>query len=306
MITLGRASRWYGQVIGLNDVTCEFGPGITALLGQNGAGKSTMLKLITGQLRPTTGDVHVFEQTPFSNPRVYERIGYCPETDSFYEDMTGRQFVTLMARMAGIESNKVDQIVANTLERVGMADRCDKKIAGYSKGMRQRIKLAQALSHNPDILILDEPLNGLDPVGRRELQDMLKELAAEGKIIVISSHILHEVEQMTRHIVLLHKGRLLALGDVGEIRGLIDKHPHRIHVEMQGAREFARKLMAMPNVLSVTFDRVDPNRVEIETAAPDVFYSEVAEMVLAEKLEFSAFTSPDNNLESVFRYLVAG
>src|SRR5688572_15678143 len=197
MIALERASRWYGQVIGLNDVTCSFGPGITALLGQNGAGKSTMLKLITGQLRPTTGDVHVYEQIPFSNPKVYERIGYCPETDSFYEDMTGRQFVTLMARMAGIESKNVDRIVGNTLERVGMADRCDKKIAGYSKGMRQRIKLAQALSHNPDILILDEPLNGLDPVGRRELQDMLKELADEGKIIVISSHILHEVEQMT-------------------------------------------------------------------------------------------------------------
>jgi ABC-2 type transport system ATP-binding protein len=305
MIQLTRASRWYGQVIGLNDVTCEFGPGITALLGQNGAGKSTMLKLITGQLRPTTGDLTVFGEKPFSNPKVYERIGYCPETDSFYEDMTGRQFVTLMARMAGVASRNVENIVANTLEKVGMADRCDKKIAGYSKGMRQRIKLAQALTHNPDILILDEPLNGLDPVGRRELQEMLKGLAAEGKTIVISSHILHEVEQMTRHIVLLHKGRLLALGDVGEIRGLIDKHPHRIHVEMEGAREFARKLMVMPSVLSVAFDRLDPNHVEIETAAPDDFYSEVADMVLSENLEFAAFTSPDNNLESVFRYLVS-
>jgi ABC-2 type transport system ATP-binding protein len=306
MITIERSSRWYGQVIGLNDVTCSFGPGITALLGQNGAGKSTMLKLITGQLRPTTGSVQVFGQAPFSNPKVYERIGYCPETDSFYEEMTGRQFVTLMARMADVPSRNLESNVANILEKVGMADRCDKKIAGYSKGMRQRIKLAQALTHNPDILILDEPLNGLDPVGRRELQELLKGLAAEGKIIVISSHILHEVEQMTRHIVLLHKGRLLALGDVGEIRGLIDKHPHRVHVEMDGAREFARKLMAMPNVLSVAFDRVNPNHVEIETAAPDVFYSQVAELVLHENLEFSAFTSPDNNLESVFRYLVSG
>ena len=304
MITVEGASRWYGQVIGLNDVTCSFAPGITALLGQNGAGKSTLLKLITGQLKPTTGTVSVHGQAPFSNPKVFERIGYCPETDSFYEDMTGRQFVTLMARMADVPSNRVDQVVAETLGQVGMADRCDKKIAGYSKGMRQRIKLAQALTHEPDVLILDEPLNGLDPVGRRELQELLKSLAAQGKIIVISSHILHEVEQMTRHIVLLHKGRLLAVGDVGEIRGLIDKHPHRVHVEMEGAREFARKLMAMPNVLSVAFDRLDPNRVEIETAAPDVFYTEVAQMVLEENLEFNAFTSPDNNLESVFRYLV--
>jgi ABC-2 type transport system ATP-binding protein len=306
MINLESSSRWYGQVIGLNDVTCSFNPGITALLGQNGAGKSTMLKLITGQLRPTTGRVTVFGEQPFSNPRVYSRIGYCPETDSFYEDMTGRQFVTLMARMAGIGKNKVDNVVADTLEKVGMADRCDKRIAGYSKGMRQRIKLAQALAHDPDVLILDEPLNGLDPVGRRELQDLLKNLAAEGKTVVISSHILHEVEQMTRHIVLLHRGRLLALGDVGQIRSLIDKHPHRVHVEMEGARDFARSLMAMPNVLSIAFDRTNPNHVEIETSAPDTFYSEVAELVLSGNLEFTAFTSPDNNLESVFRYLVSG
>ena len=306
MITLERASRWYGQVIGLNDVTCAFHPGITALLGQNGAGKSTMLKLITGQLRPTTGNVSVFGQAPFSNPAVYKKIGYCPETDSFYEEMTGRQFVTLMARMAGVSSAKVDGLVSDTLVKVGMADRCDKKIAGYSKGMRQRIKLAQALAHDPEILILDEPLNGLDPVGRRELQDLLKDLAAGGKTIVISSHILYEVEQMTRHIVLLHKGRLLALGDVGEIRSLIDKHPHRVHVEMEGARDFARRLMAMPNVLSVAFDRTNPNHVEIETSAPDTFYNEVAELVLSENIEFTAFTSPDNNLESVFRYLVSG
>lgn len=306
MISLERASRWYGQVIGLNDVSCVFNPGITALLGQNGAGKSTMLKLITGQLRATTGSLTVFGQSPFSNPKVYERIGYCPETDSFYEEMTGRQFVALMARMAGIPKERVDQVAAATLEKVGMADRCDTKIAGYSKGMRQRIKLAQALAHNPDILILDEPLNGLDPVGRRELQEMLKELAAEGKTIVISSHILHEVEQMTRHIVLLHKGRLLALGDVGEIRALIDKHPHRVHVEMENARSFARELMAMPNVLSVSFDRTNLNHVEIETADPDTFYNEVSQLVLSRNLEFTAFTSPDNNLESVFRYLVKG
>jgi ABC-2 type transport system ATP-binding protein len=306
MITLERSSRWYGQVIGLNDVTCTFKPGITALLGQNGAGKSTMLKLITGQLRPTTGSVTVFGETPFSNPKVYKRIGYCPETDSFYEDMTGRQFVKLMARMAGVPNDIVDGVVNRTLDTVGMLDRCDKKIAGFSKGMRQRIKFAQALAHDPDILILDEPLNGLDPVGRRDLQNLLKQLADSGKTVVISSHILHEVEQMTRHIVLLHKGRLLALGDVQEIRSLIDKHPHRVRVEMEGARPFARQLMTMSNVLSVTFDRHNLNLVEVETAEPDVFYSEVADLVLSEGIEFSAFTSPDNNLESVFGYLVKG
>ncbi|HET6644792.1 MAG TPA: ABC transporter ATP-binding protein, partial [Fimbriimonadales bacterium] len=230
MIEVRGASRWYGQVIGLNDVTCNFGPGITALLGQNGAGKSTLIKLITGQLRPTTGDVLVDGRIPFANTGVAREIGYCPETDSFYEDMTGRQFVSLMARMSGIPSS--NEAANEAISVVKMTERADTRIAGYSKGMRQRIKLAQAIAHKPKVLILDEPLNGLDPVGRREMQELLTGLGRQGISIIISSHILHEVEQMTHSIVLLHRGRLLAVGDVRDIRGLIDKHPHRIRIEM--------------------------------------------------------------------------
>jgi ABC-2 type transport system ATP-binding protein len=306
MIQAERASRWYGQVIGLNDVSCLFGPGLTALLGQNGAGKSTLIKLITGQLKPTTGKVSVLGLAPFANMKVFEQLGYCPETDSFYEEMTGRQFVSLMGRMSGIPVSRADEVAAHALDTVGMSARADTKIASYSKGMRQRIKLAQALMHDPQILVLDEPLNGLDPVGRREISDLLKGLAANGKCIVISSHILHEVEQMTNHIVLLHRGRLMAMGDIKEIRGLIDRHPHRVHIEMPNARAFAQRLLALPSVLSLSFDRQSSDRFEVETPAPDEFYSQMADIVLDAKVEFRTFTSPDNNLEAVFNYLVKG
>jgi len=183
--------------MGLNDVTCQIGPGITALLGQNGAGKSTMMRLITGQLRTTTGEVLVGGMQPFANPEVYKLLGYCPEIDNFYEYMTGRQFVQNLARLAGLSPERAKSRTQEVLEIVGMADRCDRKIAGYSKGMRQRIKLAQAMLHDPQIILLDEPLNGLDPVGRRDYMDLLGYLADQGKGIVVSSHILFEVEQFS-------------------------------------------------------------------------------------------------------------
>lgn len=305
MIDLHGASRWYGQVIGLNDVSCTIGPGITALLGQNGAGKSTMMRLITGQLRPTTGDVRVLGMDPFANPEVYKKLGYCPEIDNFYEQMTGRDFVTLLARMAGFDPEKAKARTQEVIDIVGMSDRCDRKIAGYSKGMRQRIKLAQAMLADPDIILLDEPLNGLDPVGRREYMDMLGRLAEQGKAILVSSHILFEVEQLTRSILLLHRGRLLATGDLRVIRELIDKHPHRIRIETSEPRAFAEALISLPSVISVEFEP-GGRAIEIQTREPALFYDFLPKLVVDEKLPLTGFSSPDNNLESVFKYLVGG
>lgn len=306
MIELRGASRWYSQVIGINDVSCTIGPGITALLGQNGAGKSTLIKLVTGQLRPTTGEVTVFGELPFTNTAVLRRIGYCPETDSFYEDMTGRRFVMLMARMAGVPKEQVSRRTDEAIRQVGMIERADTKIATYSKGMRQRIKLAQAIAHDPDMLILDEPLNGLDPLGRKQTSDLLVRLAQQGKTIVISSHILHEVEQMTRNILLLHRGRLLAQGDVREIRSLIDRHPHRIRISMESPRTIGPKLLSLPSVVSLSYDRTNKSFMELETTDPDRFYSEFADIVIESKSNVLSLHSPDNNLEAVFKYLVKG
>jgi len=303
VITLNHASRWYGQVIGLNDVTAVIPTGVTALLGQNGAGKSTLMRLITGQLKPTTGEVLVRGEAPFGNPEIYRYIGYCPEIDNFYEYMTGRQFVRHMGRLAGYGRTEANRRADLAIDRVGMSDRCDRPIKGYSKGMRQRIKLAQAMLHDPEIILLDEPLNGLDPVGRREFMDLLGQLGHEGKAIVVSSHILFEVEQMTRSILLLHRGRLLASGDLRAIRDLIDKYPHRITIETEQTREVAARLAALPYIVSLEFGR-DGRSLELKTREPDRFYDEIPHLVLDQGLSIDGFGSPDNNLESVFHYLV--
>ena len=303
MIELHNASRWYGEVIGINDISCEIGPGVTALLGQNGAGKSTMLRLITGQLKPTTGDVTVFGESPFANPGVFRRLGYCPDIDNFPEHLSGKEFVYRMARLMGMDHKDAQRRTSEMISLVGMADRSDKPLLGYSKGMRQRIKLAQALVHNPEFILLDEPLNGLDPVGRREFMDVLAGLAQQGKGILVSSHILFEVEQMTRSILLLHRGRLLAAGDLSEIRNLIDRYPHRIKIKTNDLRKLAALTAALDYVISVkvleAFDEV-----EIETKAPDRFYDEVMGFSLNEGIDILAMESPDNNLESVYQYLV--
>jgi ABC-2 type transport system ATP-binding protein len=304
MIQLNHASRWYGQVIGINDVTCEISTGITALLGPNGAGKSTMFKLLTGQLRPTTGEVRILNETPFANPRVFRKLGYCPESESSYDDLTGREFVTMLAMMAGIPSSQVAQKVCESIEMVGMTPHADRKIGGYSKGMRQRIKVAQGIVHDPEVLILDEPLNGLDPVARREMTALLNTLAARGKCILISSHILYEVEFLTRNILLLNRGRLVAQGDIYQIRSLIDRHPHRIAITSPHARQLAKHLLDMPFVLSARLDRAQADRLEIETRAPEAFYSQFPDIVLQHGFVVQGFESPDNNLEAVFRYLV--
>ncbi|AIE85679.1 ABC transporter ATP-binding protein [Fimbriimonas ginsengisoli] len=303
MITLQNVSRWYGQVIGLNDVNCTIGPGLTALLGQNGAGKSTLMRLVTGQIKPTTGELKVFGMEPFANPEVYRRLGYCPEIDNFYEHYSGRDFVRFLARLDGMSASEAKIRTEEVIAMVGMSDRANRKIQGYSKGMRQRIKLAQAMLHNPDIILLDEPLNGLDPVGRREFIDVLGGLAAGGKCIVVSSHILFEVEQMTRSILLLHRGRLLATGDLRDIRDLIDKHPHKIRIETDNPRRAAELLAPLPNVVSMSFDRKG-DALQLEVRDPNSFYDSLSGIVLEKQLEIRSFSSPDNNLESVFKYLV--
>ena len=306
MILLTAASRWYGQVIGINDVTCHVQPGLTALLGPNGAGKSTLMKLVTGQLRPTTGDVRVLGQRPFANAHVFQRLGYCPETEALYEDMTGRDFLTMLAAMAGIANPSRARKVSEALEMVGMSYAAERRIGGYSKGMRQRVKVAQALVHDPEVIILDEPLNGLDPVGRKEMTSLFIRLAEADKCVLVSSHILYEVEQMTRNIILMDRGRLRAVGDIYQIRALIDAHPHRVSITTPRARELARRLLGFSYVLSASLDSTDARKVTIETRSPDAFYDDLPRVVMADGYRVEELESPDNNLEAVFRYLVKG
>ena len=304
IVTADHVSKWYGQVIGLNDVSVSVPPGITGLLGPNGAGKSTFMKLITGQLRPSKGDVKVLGEPIWRNPYLYFQIGFCPEQDAFYERMTGLEWVKALVRLNGLGDKEADDAARRALTAVDLMDAADKKIGAYSKGMRQRVKMAQALVHDPQLLILDEPLSGMDPLGRRKTIRLIREWGRSGKSIIVSSHILHEIESMTSNILLINNGRILAEGDVHHIRDLIDEHPHTVYVRAEDPRRIAREFINATDddVRSLKFE---PNAVVVETGKPDAFYARLTTM--AASGEFGAIeevTSPDDNLQAVFQYLV--
>ena len=295
-------SKWYGQVIGLNDVTLTVPEGITGLLGPNGAGKSTFMKLVTGQLQPSKGSITVLGQPIWQHPELYFRVGFCPEQDAFYERMTGLDWVTALVRLNGGSDTAATEAARRALDMVDLSHAADKKIGAYSKGMRQRVKLAQALAHDPELLILDEPLSGMDPIGRRKTIKLIREWGRSGRSVIVSSHILHEIESMTSNILLINQGRMLAEGDVHQIRDLIDEHPHTVLIKAAQPRALAREFLASDHVLSLRFE---DEAVIVQTARPDAFYTRLTE--LASSSEFGAIheiTSPDDNLQAVFQYLV--
>jgi ABC-2 type transport system ATP-binding protein len=296
-------SKWYGQVIAVNNVSFQVAPGVTGLLGPNGAGKSTLMKLITGQLRPSQGEIRMFDQRIWNNYPLFHRVGFCPEQDAFYERMTGEQFLASLLRMHGYDEAEVQRRTDAGLERVHLTPARDKKIAAYSKGMRQRIKMAQAIAHEPDLLVLDEPLAGMDPVARRETINSIREWGKEGRCVVVSSHILHEIEAMTSTILLMHNGQVLAEGDVHQIRGLIDQHPHNIYIRCSHPRRVAEALVGFSDVVSVRF-HPDGNALTIESRKPDEFYERLPDILLNREIELEEITSPDDNLQAVFHYLV--
>jgi ABC-2 type transport system ATP-binding protein len=297
-------SKWYGQVIGLNDVSVSVPPGVTGLLGPNGAGKSTFMKLITGQLRPSKGEIKVLGEPIWRNPHLYFNIGFCPEQDAFYERMTGLEWVRALVRLNGLSDKEALDAATRALTAVDLMEAANKKIGAYSKGMRQRVKMAQALVHDPQLLILDEPLSGMDPIGRRKTIRLIRDWGRAGKSIIVSSHILHEIESMTSNILLINNGRILAEGDVHQIRDLIDEHPHTVYVRAADPRRIARRFLdeSGDDVRSLKFEE---GAVVVETGKPDLFYARLTEM--AASGEYGAIeevTSPDDNLQAVFQYLV--
>ena len=296
-------SKWYGQVIAVNKVSFTTGAGVFGLLGPNGAGKSTLMKLITGQLRPSQGEITLLGERIWNNYPLFNRIGFCPEQDSFYERMTGGEFLAALLRMHGYSESEIAQRAQAALETVKLVEAGDKKIGGYSKGMRQRIKMAQAIAHDPEVLILDEPLGGMDPVARSETIRLVRDWGRQGKCVLVSSHILHEIEAMTRNIVLVHNGQILAEGDVHQIRDLIDKHPHNIYIRCSRPRQLAELLVAFPDVVGVRF-HPDGDALTLESRKPDEFYDRLPEILLRNEIELEEITSPDDNLQAVFHYLV--
>jgi ABC-2 type transport system ATP-binding protein len=306
LLLFEQVSKWYGPVIGVNKVTLELRPGITGLVGSNGAGKTTLLRLATGQLRPDLGQVSVRGVAAWS-VEAKRRVGYCPDTDAFYEEMTGRQFVEAMTRLFGYPRREAVRRAGAALEAVDMNGRAERRLRGYSKGMRQRIKLAQALAHDPELLVLDEPMSGIDPVGRQEFVALFRRLAEQGKCLIVSSHELEELEKLTDHVAIMARGRIAAIGTLAEIRELLDDHPFSIFVECavsDDRRTLAKAILDLPDVAGVELE--DAGGIVIRARNPRRFFKEFAGVVLEENLDVCRLETLDDSAQAILGYLLGG
>jgi ABC-2 type transport system ATP-binding protein len=297
-----KLSKWYGNILGISDINLEIGPGITGLLGPNGAGKSTFLKIAAGQLKPKIGSLQIFGENVFGNHLLFKRIGFCPEHDSAYMEMSGWQFILLLARLHGFAADAAAKS-EKALAAVGLLESKDRTIKGYSFGMRQRLRLASSILHEPELLMLDEPLRGIDPLWRIKIIQLIKEYEKQGRTIIVSSHILPEIEAMTNEIVLIHQGKIFAKGDIQHIRGLIDSHPHMVSIHCPDPRQLAAKLIGNEYVLSIDFDAQVPG-LTVKTNQRDHFFSALMRLIVEDKLPVEEITSPDDNLQAVFDYLI--
>lgn len=295
-------TKWYGAVIGVNDVSVSLEPGITGLLGPNGAGKTTFIKLLTGQLRPSLGQIDVCGSSARS-AEARRHLGYCPDADAFYEEMSGRQFVRTMARLHGMSTSETNDRTEQVLGEVGMLDRADRTLRGCSKGMRQRIKLAQALVHQPEVLVVDEPLNGIDPVGRRELMDLFRRCAARGQAVLVSSHILDEMDELADRIVFMGRGRVLAVGTLPEIRAMFAEQPQQIRIACRQQRDLATRLISWSHVQRI--ELAGDDELLLQVIRPDEFFERIAALVLETSFDVTRMETTDATTEATFQYVMS-
>ena len=293
-------SKWYGDVVAVSDVSFGVGPGVTALLGPNGAGKSTLLKMMSGLLNVSSGRLTIHGHDARGNASTYRQLGLVPEQEYIYPFLTGREFVRLNAVLQKLK--QPDAATDRAIELVEMGEASKRQIGGYSKGMRQRIKVAAALVHDPDVLLMDEPLNGTDPVQRAGLIGLIRRLGAEGKTVLVSSHVLVEVERFAENILVIVNGKLAAAGDFRAIREKIDAHPHAVRIRADDGRRLAAALIADPVTRSVRLD--DAGRIVAETADVRAFYRKVPVVAKLLGVRLLEVQPADESLTSVFAYLV--
>jgi len=293
--------KWFGEVVAVGSCSLQVGSGVVGLLGQNGAGKTTLFKLLAGLITPSRGDVLLDGLPLRHHVGLFRRVGFCPESDALPGWLTGREFLLMLVRLAGVERSRVPGRVDELLERFSLTDAAHRRLGGYSKGMRQKLKLAQALAHDPDVLFMDEPLNGMDPVSRHQAIGAIRQLGEEGRTVLVSSHILPEVEEMTRHIVLIHRSKVLAEGDVTEIRDLIPEHPTVVSLRCPRPRDLAAHLVRQDHVMGVQCDGAD--RVVVRTEHAVAFYRALPGWLLDADLPIDEIHTLDDDLESVFNYL---
>jgi ABC-2 type transport system ATP-binding protein len=299
VLSLSGVSRWYGNVVAVNHVTFEVGAGITGLLGPNGAGKTTLLHMMAGFLAPSAGEVLLDGTPTWGHPEVYRAIGFVPEREAVYSFLTGRQFVRASARLSGVAD--ADAAADRAIDMVQLQDAAKRAIGGYSKGMRQRVKVAAALVHDPPTLILDEPFNGMDPRQRLSMMDLLRAMAADGRTILFSSHILEEVERLSDRVLVVVAGRLAASGDFRRIRRLMIDRPHRFTLRSSDDRQLARELLALPEVEAV---ELRDGVLSVRTQDYGALTRAIAPAAQRSGVSLLELRPADESLESVFSYLV--
>ena len=296
-------SRFYGDVLGVNRVDLELEPGITGLVGPNGAGKSTLMNLVTGLVRPSRGRIRVRGVEPSAVETFYRRVGYCTQYDAFPAGMSGRRLLTSLLQVHGFPRGQAEQLADTALERVGMTAAADRPVDAYSKGMRQRIKLAQAICHAPDVIVLDEPLNGLDPQARAEATEIFRECGAAGAHVLVSSHILHEVDAISDRVVFVDNGYVIAEGDAPGIKGELTQYPMQVFLRSAQAPSIASRLFDLGQVSEVRLHD-DGEGLFARTPDADRFFLAVNKLATAEGWRIEAIGTADETVEAVYNYLV--
>jgi ABC-2 type transport system ATP-binding protein len=299
VVEVEHASRWYGNVVAVNDISFVVGPGVTGLLGPNGAGKTTLLHMAAGLLAPSAGEVRVGGQQTWHNPGIYRQVGLVPEREAVYPFLTGREFALVNAKEHGLADP--DAAARRAIDLVDLADAADRRIGTYSKGMRQRIKMAAALVHDPPVLILDEPFNGMDPRQRLHMFELLQRMADEGRTVLLSSHILEEVERIAASVLVIYAGRLAASGDFRSIRRLMTDRPHEFFVRSSDDRRLGSMLLAEESVFGVA---LDPKGLLVRTSDFGRFTLRMPQVAREAGIRLLELTPTDDSLESVFAYLV--
>jgi ABC-2 type transport system ATP-binding protein len=302
-IVFDNVSKFYGEILGVNRVSLAIPPGITSLVGPNGAGKTTLMNLMTGLLRPTRGRIIVLGIPTDRPEELFRKVGYCSQFDSFPGGLTGREFIKSFLLVSGIAKNQADSWTENALEQINLLDAANRKIGAYSKGMRQRLRLAQSIAHQPSVLILDEPLNGLDPMVRAETIGLFRKLAAEGMHLVISSHILHEVDMMSDRVVLLNNGYIVAEGGIHGVRDEMETHPMQILIRCDHPAALASRMFAADHVVEARLHE-DHGGLFVKTREPDRFYLLLNEVVAQGEINVESIAPVDDDLSAVYQYLI--
>jgi len=301
-ITIENVSKFYGEVLGVNRVNLSIPPGITSLVGPNGAGKTTLMNLMTGLIQPTRGTIRILGHATDEPEKLFKLVGYSTQFDSFPKGLTGFQFIYLYLRLFGYEARTADELAWRAIKRANLTDAAHRKVAAYSKGMRQRIRLAQSISHNPRVLILDEPLNGLDPLARAEMIAMFRSLAVDGCHVIISSHILHEVDIISDQVILLSNGYVVAEGQIQDVRNEIREHPAQILIRCSNQRQLASKLIESGLAIEVRMHE-DGHGLLIKTGDADRFYLALNRLVQS-GVDVESVLPADDDVNSVYEYLI--